>query len=158
MSYTVRFATRNDIPAMIPVINAAFRVEAHIVDGGRTDSEDMEEHFDEGLFLLAISPEGAIAGSIYMELRGERAYFGMLAVDPARQGAGLARLLIDAAEEHARKAGCGHMDIYVLSARTELPSLYRRLGYSQIGARTPHPEWAHRLKIPCYLIQMSKPL
>lgn len=158
MSYTLRFATCDDIPAMIPVINAAFRVEAHIVDGDRTDAEDMAEHFEEGMFVLAVSEAGKVAGSVYMELRGERAYFGMLAIDPSRQGTGLARLLIDAVQDHARKAGCLYMDIYVLSARTELPPLYRKLGYTQTGARTPQPEWAHRLKIPCYLIKMSKPL
>ncbi len=156
MSYSIRVAKPEDIPAMVAVVNAAFGVERHIVEGDRTSPLDLMEHMDEGQFLLAVDEVGRVAGSVYVEARGERSYMGMLAVDPAQQGAGVARRLMSAVEDHARGTGAKWVDMYVLSARTELLALYRKFGYSQSGARTPHPEWAPRLNVPCYLIQLSK--
>ncbi len=57
----------------------------------------------------------------------------MLSVHPARQGEGLARRLVVAAEDWARAAGCTHMDLHVLSQRQELPAFYRHLGYADNG-------------------------
>jgi len=156
MAYAIRLATTADIPAMVPVINAAFSIERHIVADDRTSPTDLAEHFEEGQFLLVHDGNGTLAASVYLEPCGERAYMGMLAVHPAYQGVGLARLLTNAVEECARHAGCKYLDMYVLSVHAKLLSLYRRFGYTQTGARTPHPEWAHRLKVPCYLIQLSK--
>ena len=41
-----------------------------------------------GQFLLAGDNE-KLTGCVYLERRGERAYLGLLAVDPERQGSGI---------------------------------------------------------------------
>ena len=108
-----------------------------------------------GKFLL-LEQDGTLAGCVYVEYRGERGYFGLLAVDPARQRAGLGSRLIAAAEQDCRAAGCRFMDLTVVHLRTELPPYYRRLGYVDNGA-LPFPADQHT-KVPVHLIQMSKAL
>ena len=72
-------------------------------------------------------------GCVYLKCTGDRGYFGMLSIDPARQRQGLGRRLIDAAEARARERGCRFMDIHIVNLREELPAYYRRLGYVENG-------------------------
>ena len=76
-----------------------------------------------------------LAGCVYVELRGERGYFGLLAVEPSRQRRGLGGRLAQEAEEYARAAGCLVMDIMTVNVRTELPPIYRKMGYVETGMR-----------------------
>jgi predicted N-acetyltransferase YhbS len=151
----VRLATRKDIPIIVAIVNRAFQVESFFLMHDRTDVENVTEMFEKGAYLLA-ERAGQILGAVYFEKRGERAYFGMLSVEPETKGQGLGRLLIDAVEEHARDQGCVAMDITVVNLRTELPPFYRRFGY-EITGEMPPPE-RMRSRIPCYLIKMSKSL
>jgi len=48
---------------------------------------------------------------VYVEIRGDRLYIGMVSVDPGRQGRGLGRALMAAAESYGRAAGCRVADI-----------------------------------------------
>ncbi len=75
---------------------------------------------------------------VYVVIHGETGYFGMLSIDPARQGHGLGRQLIAAAEAHCRNAGCRQMELEVVNLRTELPPFYRRFGYAESVTR-PFP-------------------
>ncbi len=152
----IRTATRVDIPAIVSLVNRAFEVESFFLSGDRTNAEDVTERYEKGEFLLGESPEGVLLGCVYFEKRGDRAYFGMLSVDPALKGTGLGRLLIETVEIHARKQGCIAMDITVVNLRTELPPYYRRFGY-EISGELPPPEHMHvRSKTPCHLVKMSK--
>ena len=94
---------------------------------------------------------------MYVELQGERAYFGLLAVDPARQHRGLGRRLIDEAENHARADGCHAMDLRIVNLREELPPFYRRLGYVETGS-SALPRAEIKSKLPCHFVVMCKPL
>lgn len=138
------------------VINLAFRAaESFFVEGDRITPEILQSMLDKGNFLLAEAAAGLV-GCVYVELQGERAYFGLLAVDPARQHRGLGRRLIDEAENHARADGCHAMDLRIVNLREELPPFYRRLGYVETGT-APFPEGI-RSKLPCHFVVMSKPL
>ena len=91
-----------------------------------------------------------------MKCSGDRAYFGMLSIDPARQRQGAGRRLIDAVEARARERGCRFMDIHIVNLREELPPYYRRLGYVESGTLPfSEPERASR---PCFFIVMTKRL
>jgi GNAT superfamily N-acetyltransferase len=159
MTYSLRLATPADTDAIIPVVNAAFQVESFFIQGGRVNAERMAEMFQEGIFIVAETEEDKrIAASIYLELRGERAYFGMLSVDPAHQGQGLAKRLVQTVENLARRRGAKFMDISVVNLRTELPPLYRKLGYVQTGTEPPHETMIPKLTQPAHLITMSKTL
>jgi GNAT superfamily N-acetyltransferase len=148
----VRRAQVAEAPAVMRVINEAFRpAESFFVDGDRIDLDQVQAHFKKGVFLVTDD----LGGCVYVELRGDRAYFGLLSVDPARQGGGIGKKLIAAAEEYARENGSAHMDIRVVNLREELPPFYRRLGYVESGTEELLGE---AIKMPCHFVVMSKAL
>jgi GNAT superfamily N-acetyltransferase len=158
----VRLATADDIPALIRVINRAYVVEAHLFHGNRTDEAEVRERFarPNACFLAIDAPERApsdftLAATVFVELGGDRSYFGMLSVDPDWQGRGFARELITAAEARGAAAGCAFMDIDVVDRRTELPAFYTKFGYVPVGA-TPYSSAA--AKVPIQMIRMTKRL
>jgi len=161
---TPRVATAADVPALVRVINRAYRVEKDIFLGERTDEAEVRERLERpnGCFLAIDAPDesegpnATLAGAVYVETRGDRGYFGMLAVDPDWQGVGLGRTLVCTAEAHCRAAGCRFMDIDVVDLRTELPGFYQVLGYSAVSA-TPFPD-ASRVYQPVKLVLMTKVL
>jgi len=151
----VRDATASDAGAIAGLVNRAFLVERFFVDGDRTSPTEISRLLDVGAFLLA-ETDGRLVACVYVELRGARGHFGMLSVDPSRQGQGLGRLLVAAAEERCRREGCRMMEIHVVDLRQELPPLYRRLGYVEVGTE-PFPD-KERAKRPARFIVMTKPL
>ena len=82
----IRVATRSDIPQIVDLVNVAFRLaEGFFVEGDRTNPAQIEAMFQTGTFLLA-DVSGELAACVYLELRGERAYFGLLSVDRTISG------------------------------------------------------------------------
>jgi GNAT superfamily N-acetyltransferase len=152
----VGIATPEQADAVATLVTLAYRVEDFLVDGDRTNPDEVREKMTHGAFLTIADPPGTLAGCVYVELRasGTRCYFGMLSVHPARQGQGLARRLVAAVEDYARAAGCTHVDLHVLSPRLELPAFYHHLGYVDNGT-LPFDE---PTKLPTYIQVMSKPL
>jgi GNAT superfamily N-acetyltransferase len=154
-SLPIRTASRADADDIVRVVNDAYRRERFFIDQDRTNPEKIRALLQKGKFLLLVE-EVTIVGCVYVEVRGHRGYFGLLAVDPKRQGAGLGARLIAAAEDGCRTAGCRFMDLTVAHLRTELPPYYRRFGYVESGTE-PFPADQHP-KVPVHLIQMSKAL
>ena len=152
----LRVAGLEDAEALTVVINAAFRrAESFLVDRNRIDLDSVKSLFQKGSFLVA-DDGGVIAGCVYVELRGERAYLGLLSVDPARQKAGLGSKLMCAAEDYCAKSGCQFMDLQIVNLRKELPAFYHRLGYAETGT-APFPAEIVT-KLPCHFVRMSKRL
>ncbi len=149
-----RPATSDDVPAITELINRAFRVERLFVDGDRITAAEVAQWMTRGQFLLL--EDSGLAACVYVEVRGERGYFGLLSVDPARQKSGLGRQLVAAAEDHCRAAGCRHLDLQTVNVREELPPFYRRLGYHEY-ATAPFPPNVPT-KIPVHFVKMTKPL
>ena len=149
---TIRRAELTEAPEVMRVINAAFKpAESFFVDGDRIALEEVLARFHKGIFLVTDD----LGGCVYVELRGARAYFGLLSVDPGRQGSGVGKKLISAAEDYACQHGCAHMDILVVNLRVELPPFYRSLGYVETGTEEFHGE---PVKMPCHFVVMSKQL
>lgn len=152
----IRIANPSDAEKIAAVINAAFRVvEGFFMDGDRIKLEEVQHSLTIGAFLVAEDQNG-MTGCVYVEPRGERAYLGLLSVDPSRQKSGLGSRLIAAGEEYCRERGARFMDIYIVNLRTELPAFYERHGYVENGT-TPFPADVPT-KQPCHLINMTKPL
>ena len=152
---TIRFASAGDLSALMRLVNAAFAVERIVFDGDRLDERSTREYLEKGKFLV-LEDSAGMAGCVYCELRGKRGYLGLLAVDPSRQGTGLGRKLVAAAEDYFRGAGCKAIDLRTLSPRAPLPEFYKRLGYVEIGTAPFPPE--KRAKVPGNFILMSKHL
>jgi GNAT superfamily N-acetyltransferase len=151
-----RFAGDQDIPALVSLINAAYQVEKFFKINERTHSAEVQAHLQSGRFLL-LEDEQGIAGSVYVELRGDRGYFGMLSVDPGRQRSGIGRRLIAAAEEFCREQGCRFMELSVVNLRTELPPIYAKFGYRVFGS-APFPADEMPVSQPCSFTLMEKEL
>ena len=153
---STRIATPADAANITAIINAAFRIaEEFFVDGNRITQAEVEKLLERGVFLLAETGD-QLDGCVYVELRGERSYLGLLSVDPNRQQGGLGSLLMNAAESYCRERGSHFMDILIVNLREELPSFYRKRGYVENGT-TPFPEDVET-KIPCHFITMAKSL
>lgn len=153
-----RLAVSSDAETLAALISLAYRVEDFFKIGDRTDAAEVRDKMTRGAFILLLDDEDRdrIAGSVYVTTHDEVGYFGMLSIDPARQGRGLGTRLIAEAENYCRRAGCTTMELEVVNLRTELPPYYRRFGYVESGTR-PFTE-SERTSQPCHFIVMSKPL
>src|ERR1700733_9688146 len=150
---SIRTAIESDAEAIACVVNKAFLVEQFFIERDRTNPEMVRSLMKKGKFLLA-EEHSKLLGSIYMEIRGERGYFGMLSIEPARQRTGVGHRLADAVERQFRDAGCKMSDLKIVNVRTEPHVLYRRWGYVDTGTGVyddPTPT-----KIPVHFITMSK--
>jgi N-acetylglutamate synthase-like GNAT family acetyltransferase len=151
----IRTAQLDDAEDIARLVNAAFRPERFFIAGDRTNSEKVRDLLQKGKFVLA-EEDGALIGCVYVEVRGARGYFGLLAIDPALQRSGVGSRLVAIAEDECRSAGCRFMDLTIVNLRTELPPFYQRLGYLENGT-LPFPSDQHPNQ-PCHLVRMSKPL
>ena len=162
LSPMIRIATPADAEAVAELVNAAFQVEAFFKIGDRTSAQEIVDLMRDGEFLLLLEPgtrnrePGTVAGCVYLKCGGDRAYFGMLSIDPAMQGQGHGRTLIAAVEARARERGCRFMDIHIVNLREELPGYYGRLGYIEQGT-LPFSD-SSRASRPCHFIVMTKTL
>ena len=156
---TFRDATDADVDALVALVESAYRgessragwtTEADILDGQRTDPEGVLEILKApDSRLLTVERDGRIVACCQLEHRGAHAYFGMFAVSPALQGAGLGRTVIAEAERQARKGwGVREMHMTVLTARKDLIAWYERRGYRRTGRTSPFPYGDERFGIP----------
>ena len=151
-----RIATKSDAPQITAVINAAFRIaEEFFIDGNRITQAEVEESLTKGAFLVA-EADGKINGCVYVELRGERSYLGLLSVDPNTQQSGLGSRLMIEAERYCRERGSHAMDILIVNLREDLPAFYQKRGYAESGTTPFQPDVP--TKVPCHFINRSKPL
>jgi GNAT superfamily N-acetyltransferase len=150
----IRHAVRSDADALTGLINRAFkRAESFLIDGDRIDLQTVQGLLGKGRFLVA-EESGTLAACVYVEPRQDRAYLGLLSVDPHRQKAGLGSSLMNAAEDFCVNAGCHFIDLQIVNVRRELPDFYRRRGYVEVGTAPFVP--GLKPKVPCHFVKMSK--
>jgi len=154
-SLRVSGADLTDVEALVRLINSAFRVEEPFIEGDRIDAPGVRSYMAKGKFLVAEDSTG-LAACVYVQIDNDGGYLGLLGVDPSRQGTGLGRKMMDAAEGYFREAGCKTVNLRVISARTPLPSFYRHLGYYETGTSPFAPDVP--VKVPCHYIVMAKSL
>ena len=152
----LRTAEIADAERLMDLINLAFRqAESFIIDRDRVDLQVVQSLMAKGEFLVA-EDEVAFAGCVYLERRGQRAYLGLVSVDPARQKAGVGSMLMREAELHCAKAGCRFMDLRIIDLRKDNHTFYKRRGYVETGTE-PFPSDLET-KLPCHFVNLSKPL
>lgn len=152
----IRKASAADAKAITTVINLAFsEAEKFFIDGDRVSEAEVEEYLRLGHFLVA-EAAGELLGCVYVEPRQNRAYLGLLSVNPKQQTSGTGSFLLSEAEDFCRTQGCQFMDILIVNQRTELFGFYQKRGYIENGT-TPFPPEA-QTKLPCHFINMTKQL
>jgi len=162
-------ATPADVPALVDLINRAYRSEAaqagwtaegHLLDGPRIDAETLRDMLaaPAAVLLITAPTPGQPTGCVYLERQGGALYLSMLAVAPEAQAHSLGRQLLRAAEAHAQARGCVKIKMSVLSVRAELLAWYERHGYRRTGASEPFPATTRfgRPRQPLTLLTLEK--
>jgi N-acetylglutamate synthase-like GNAT family acetyltransferase len=153
---SLRLAEMQDAKAIVSVINAAFRpAESFFIDADRIDLKAVSGLLSKGKFLVA-EQNGVVEACVYVELRGDRSYLGLVAVDPRIQKSGLGSKLVHAAEDYCAKAGSRFMDLQTVNLRQDNRAFYRRRGYVETDTAPFPPELNPR--VPCHFVKMSKSL
>ena len=157
---TFRPATFDDVERLQAFVHSAYRGnsarrgwthEADLLDGQRTDVAALRAMLDDPTYVILLAERGgALAGCVSVtDIGGGLAYLGMLSVDPGRQGEGLGRRLIAAAEAEGRsRFGARRMEMTVIVQRRELIDWYVRCGYAETGETRPFPAADPRFGLP----------
>jgi len=152
----LREATAKDVAKIVALINDAYLpAEGFLYEGPRIDAAEVRAKLATGAFLLKPNSIGALDGCVYVEIRGELGYFGLLAVSSDRQHHGLGRKLVSFAESFFKARACSEVEIDVVNHRQELFGFYGGLGYHVVGQRPFEDE---RLQRPSHFVIMRKTL
>lgn len=149
---TVQFrpADAADIVAVVALVESAYRgeasragwtTEADLLDGQRTDADEVAALIGAPASRILLCEQGStLLATAHLEKHGATCHFGMFAVHPHRQRAGLGKAVLAEAERIARDEwGCRAMQMTVITLRTELIAWYERRGYRHTGAFKPFP-------------------
>ena len=159
-------ATLNDAAELTRLVNSAYRgessqkgwtSEAHLLGGIRIDEPNMAGYLlgDNVTMLKYTDHDGKIIGSVYLELKGERLYLGMLTVSPTLQAKGIGRQLLKKAEEIAHQLNCRVIFMTVITSRAELIKWYERRGYRANGKIIPFPSDT-KFGVPNQVIELAE--
>ena len=145
----VSIATIEDIPALVKLLNSAYRgeeskqgwtTEADMVAGDlRTDEKNMNElmRLPGAVFLKSSNDKNELEGCVFLDKRQGKIYLGMFCVSPALQNKGIGKQIMAAAELYGRSQGCPAVFMRVISIRHELMAWYERQGYYKTGEIQP---------------------
>ena len=153
-------ASREDLPALHALIESAYRGEsaragwsheADLLEGQRTDIAALDEALgDPSQQLLVLRDGDRLRACVSLSRRDDAlAYLGLLTVDPRQQATGVGRIVLAAAEDHARaEFGADRIEMTVIRQRRELIAWYQRRGYALSGESRPFPSDDPRFGIP----------
>ena len=119
-----------DADALLAVNAAAF---AHHPEQGGLDAAGLAARMDEDWFdpeglILAVEGD-RLLGFHWTKQIGETGEVYVIGVDPAAQGRGLGRVLLQAGLDRLAQAGCHTVILYVDSADTVAVGMYRSAGF-----------------------------
>ncbi|WP_424189209.1 GNAT family N-acetyltransferase [Actinokineospora sp. G85] len=151
---TFRPATETDVDALTALVESAYRgrssevgwtTESHLLGGQRTSADDVRAK----LPLVVLGESGGEPVVCFeLELVDGDAHFGMFAVRPGTQGAGIGRQALAHAERVALERGARQVRLKVIAQRAELIAWYQRRGYELTGETSPFPYGDERFGKP----------
>jgi GNAT superfamily N-acetyltransferase len=155
----IRLATVSDVPAVVALVNAAFRgdssrmgwtTEADLLGGQRVDAEAVTQMVvTAGHAVLVREQDDGLIACVHLAQTGDGCYLGMMTVLPTAQGAGIGGQMLEAAERWAvEQWGSRSMHMTVITLRAELFTWYGRRGYRRTGEHKPFPYGDERLGLP----------
>ncbi len=141
-SISVRPATLGDAAALAATIAAAFeQYRGKLVpeSGAFAETADnITRQLKAGAGALVAERNGKVLACVMTEMQEGDLYFGRLAVLPQARGLGLAKRLIEAVEEEARRRGLPGVRLGVRVVLTGNQRLFNSLCYVETS-REPHP-------------------
>jgi ribosomal protein S18 acetylase RimI-like enzyme len=154
-----RRAIASDVPAIVPLVQSAYRgeasragwtSEADLLDGARTDPEDVQSCIDrERSAILLGERTGELVACAHIAVEHGAGYFGMFSVVPGLQGGGVGSAVLEEAERIVRvEWHVAVMRMSVIDVRAELIAFYERRGYARTGVTKPFPYGTERFGIP----------
>ncbi|RPI30059.1 MAG: N-acetyltransferase [Chloroflexota bacterium] len=136
IGYSLRPATAADASNVAALVSAAYE---HYVERigmlPRPVTDDYAEVIDHRQVTVAES-QGTIVGVIVLDITDEGFLIDNVAIDPAYQGKGLGKALLEFAEDEARRAGFDSIYLYTHEMMTENQSLYSKIGYIEDDRRS----------------------
>ena len=152
----LRAATLADAPAIAATIATAFAQYRGILvpesSAFRETPEAITTQLAAGSSVIVAERNGTMIGCVVTEVLEGDLYVGRLAVLPEARGTGLAKRLIGAVEDEARRRGLPGVRLGVRIALEANQRLFNSLGYREIS-REAHPGFDHPTSI-----NMRKPL
>lgn len=151
MRLTIATAKLQHVPALVALINGAYRgdasrlgwtTEADLLAGRRTDVANVSQLLTatDSVMLMALE-KTELLGCIHLQRQSMNVQLGMLAVLPTRQGQGIGKQLLTAAEAEARQRwATKQLIMAVIPLRTELIAFYQRCGYQANGQISEFPQ------------------
>ncbi|HEY4583331.1 MAG TPA: GNAT family N-acetyltransferase [Lysobacter sp.] len=156
-----RNATVRDVDAIVALVESAYRgdasragwtTEADLLDGQRTDADDVRACIERPGSLILLAIDGATREPVacaHLAQGDGNGYFGMFSVAPALQNAGVGKQLLARAERlvfnHWRLPA---LRMTVIDVRDELIAFYERRGYRRTGILKPFPYGDERFGRP----------
>lgn len=152
-------ATPADVAAIVALVESAYRgdasrqgwtTEADLLDGQRVDSQAIEQELVRPRSRILLARRGdELLACAHVAVDGDAGYFGMFAVRPDGQGAGVGKRVLAEAERIAREVwGLASMRMTVIDVREELIAFYERRGYRRTGITKPFPYGDSRFCLP----------
>ncbi|MEZ0470611.1 GNAT family N-acetyltransferase [Luteimonas salinilitoris] len=165
MPTTFRDATPDDVDTIVTLVTSAYRgdtsrtgwtTEADLLDGNRIDPGLLRADIARPrsrILLAEAMPDGAAEPALlacaHIAEDDGAGYFGMFAVRPDLQGAGLGHTLLTEAERIAREDWhLPAMRMTVIDLRDALIAWYERRGYRRTGIYKPFPYGDARFGVP----------
>jgi len=146
----LRAATAADAATVAAIIAASFeeyRDRLEPESGAFRETADgiaVELARESGAILA--ERNGEIVGCVMVKLVDDDLYFGRLSVVPAARGQGIARSLIEAVEDEARRRELAGVRLGVRIVLTENQRLFTSLGYVEVS-REAHEGFDHPTSI-----------
>jgi GNAT superfamily N-acetyltransferase len=146
---TIIPAAITDVVMLANIVNAAYRPdngqqgwthEADLVAGPRITPQALAALWGERSRVLAATLNDELVGCVHLEGREGVGQIGLLSVLPALQNAGVAKKLLQAAEDYAVKTwGISCFTMWVVNHRPELIAYYQRRGYQLTDQTSAYP-------------------
>lgn len=131
----LRPAEARDGRAVAAIVDAAYT--PYVARMGKKPGPMLDDYADlisRGRVTVLVTADG-VAGLVVLVPEADAMLLDNVAVAPAAHGRGFGRMLIDFAEDAARRSGYTTIRLYTHETMVENARLYARLGYVETGRR-----------------------
>lgn len=145
---TVRKARKDDLGGMVALENRSFEFDLFT----RKQYRYLIAKANSTAFVLLVSKIISGTAIVLWRKNSTKAHLYTIAVDPAFQGRGLGKRLLDVCLKEARRRGCDRFSLEVRADNNRAIALYKKSGYEITGRVAKYYE------DDCDALQMQKSL